>query len=171
MDDIHLWFSKNSKILILRDITYTTYKSDFRKYMEKVEESNYVLTLVSHDFLISKNCMHEVCLTLNQNENFEIAIEKILPVKIEGTTIKSLKNALDYEQFWKRQYVEAIDMLKEAIPNPDLLEELKIIQTIYTRVRKFVTYLQITDLAKWTTDENRNNDELNRILFYINKDA
>lgn len=167
MDEIHFLLSKKTQCLIFRDITYTTFKLDFKEYMKKVEESDYVLTLISHDFLTSKNCMHEVCLTLDQNEIFESAFEKILPVLLEGTSIKTLKQLFDYEKFWQRQYVEAIDMLKEAIPNPDLLEELKIIQNIYTKISRFILHLQKTDYAYWSLDKKRNEDEFNRVLLYI----
>ena len=111
--------------------------------------------------------MHEVCLTLNQSEVFEIAVEKILPILLEGTLIKTFKQLVDYEKFWQRQYVETIDMLKEAIPNPDLLEELKIIQTIYAKISKFILHLQKTDYAYWSSDEQRNKNEFKRVLSYI----
>jgi TIR domain len=167
MNEIYHLLSKNTHCTIYKDTTYTTYKSDFREYMKKVNESDYVLTLISHDFLISKNCMHEVCLTLKENEYPEIAFKKILPVLLEGTSINTLSHALNYERHWHRVYIEAIDMLKEAIPNEDLLEELRIIQNIYRKISKFILLLQKTDYAYWSSDKQRNQTEFNRILSYI----
>ncbi|MCL2804853.1 MAG: toll/interleukin-1 receptor domain-containing protein [Treponema sp.] len=131
-DKIDDLFSGISYISISRDTRDVGYRDSFKKYMKKVNVHNFIIMLISDNFLKSQSCMFEVS-ELFKDSNFE---KKLLFIIVSDDDCKYLKKSQslyigaklyssvesnEYIIYWEKQY----KILKESLSKIDS-EEAKI---------------------------------------------
>jgi tetratricopeptide (TPR) repeat protein len=127
-------------ITLLRDIRDIGYKSSIKEFMHRVGKSDYVLMLISNEYLQSENCMYEVTELLNSHE-FE---KRILPIILESANgIFSPSKREQYYVYWDQKLNEAKERTFRFI-SADFLEVQRKIQGIQMNLDLF--FSKITDL-------------------------
>lgn len=87
-------------VMILRDIRDVGYTVSFRKFMEKVRETDFVLMLISDSYLKSENCMKEV-IDVMKDADYE---KRILPILLEDAVgVFKTGSEIRYVEYWKRK--------------------------------------------------------------------
>lgn len=151
-----LKYETNDGIEISR-YTRVPYKGSFKAFMNSIQEHDFVLCLVSDNYLKSQACMYEVgeiikdhhfekkllFVVLNENDNKYYSDEtaNFTPAQIYG----SEKNRVKYLRYWENEY-EELKTVIEKIINPEAkvrpLEKLKEIGRIYRNdINEFLAYL------------------------------
>lgn len=176
--ETQLCYETNDGINISRYTSQVEYKNSFKKFMNSIEEHDFVLCIVSDNYLKSKACMYEVGEVI-KNHHYE---DKLLFVVLnsmdnkyisDNTNIIVTPNIYDenkrveYIKFWQDRYNE----LKQAINGLDdeakqtALEDLKEIGKIYRNdIGTFLNYL--SDYNGKSFDELYNNN-FNDIIKWI----
>ena len=129
----------NMNISFLRDIRDVNYRDDFRHFMRKhVRESDFVVMLISHEYLRSSFCMFEVCELLT-DLRFE---ERLLPVVLKNAEgIFSAKGREPYIAYWQEQVKEAENTFQKYSTG-DFIQERKKAQTILNNLDDFFSFLK-----------------------------
>lgn len=151
-----LKYETNDGIKISR-YTRVPYKGSFKAFMNSIQEHDFVLCLVSDNYLKSQGCMYEVgeiikdhrfeekllfvVLGENDRKYYPDNVANFAPAKIYG----SERNRLQYIQYWKTEYNELKEVMdkiddKEALVRAS--EELREVGKIYRNdVSEFLAYL------------------------------
>ena len=139
---------------IKRDIRYLAYKDSIKEFMTKIRETDFALLIISDRFIKSPNCMYEV-LELLKEADYK---DRILPVVMDGTKIFTLKEKLEYIQYWTNQYDEAKAMLATVSPTDsiDLIRELKHIENIKGNIGEFLAYISDANVPSYSSLKNQN---------------
>lgn len=140
---------------ISRDIRDVKYRESFKKFMESIGQHDYVVMIVSDNYLKSRNCLYEV-LEVMRDRNYN---EKLLfivlsdsdSIHYEDTTKKIGANVYNdegqvgYISHWKHRF-EELEQRINAIGNPILsieqAKELRIINKIQLDLPEFLTFLR-----------------------------
>lgn len=131
---------RNIGINFLRDERNAKYRSSLKEFMQRVGKSDFVVMLISDEFLKSEYCMYEMSELLNTHE-FE---KRILPVSLENATaIFEAGSRTLYYDYWKKELQAAEERLKEYL-NADFLQQKKKMEMISHHLDDFFTSL--TDL-------------------------
>ena len=75
-------------IQLVRDIRDISYRSSIKEFMHKVGKSDFVIMIISNEYLKSQNCMYEVNELVNTHE-FE---KRILPLTTNNASIFKSNN-------------------------------------------------------------------------------
>lgn len=126
-------------INIKRDVREIPYKGSIKEYMKEVRSTDFVLLIISDDFLKSPNAMFEV-LELIKDENFK---EKILPIIVAGAKIYKPEEQLEYIQYWDEKYKDLELKLKsvKVTDSIELYKDLKHYENIRTSIAEFLTII------------------------------
>lgn len=164
-DQIDEWFSEN-EIKLKRDIRDLKYKQSIKKFMKSIRNADFVIMIISEDYLKSKNCMYEV-LEFVKDQNFT---DKIIPI-IKSGEIFDIRYQITIQKSWTEKIKELKEIKKEldsekSIP---LLEEIN----IYSKVEN-----ELLDFLRIVCDMNNiilKNDQFidtnfDTIIKYIGKD-
>ncbi len=142
-------------ITLIRDKRETKYKDSFKQFMKGIRKTDYVLMVISDQYLKSKNCMYEV-LEVLKDDNYK---DRILPIVLDNSNnIYSPSGPLKYLEHWDKEY----NLLKEQISNhsPEdvisVTEDLKIIRNIKGSIVDFVKI--ISDLKNIPFEELQRNN-------------
>lgn len=154
-----LKFETNNNIEISR-YTRIPYKGSFKAFMNSIQEHNFVLCLVSDNYLKSQACMYEVgeiikdhhfqdrllFIVIGENDSKYYYGDKanFSAAKIYGNE----RNRLAYIKYWKKEYEELREAIKEVEGVEDFgilthsSEEMREIGKIYRNdIGEFLTYL------------------------------
>jgi tetratricopeptide (TPR) repeat protein len=141
---------KRVGISLMRDVRDAKYKSSIKEFMQRVGKSNFVLMIISDEFLRSDNCMYEVTELLNTHE-FE---KRILPVVLDNASgVFKAATRTEYYDYWKAEVKQA-EKRSKAHPNLDLIEEAKRYRSIYEYIDSF--FQKIKDLNVLTYEKLKN---------------
>src|SRR5205085_1630165 len=116
----------------------------------RIGKSDYVLMLISDEYLKSENCMYEVTELLNSHE-FE---KRILPVTIDNANIFDRKGREKYYDYWKERLQETEEIMHKHT-DEKTIDDKKKIENIYSNLGQF--FKKITDLKSETFEEVRRN--------------
>lgn len=149
-----LKYETNNNIEISR-YTRVPYKGSFKSFMNSIQEHDFVLCLVSDNYLKSRACMYEVgeiikdhyfhdkllFVVIGENDSKYYYENKtdFAAAKIFGNE----RNRLAYIQYWKKEYEELLAAIK-GIDDIEirLSDELREIGKIYRNdIGEFLTYL------------------------------
>lgn len=130
---------KSVGITFRRDVRDIPYTGSIKEFMYKISKSDFVLMLISDEYLKSENCMYEVIELLNSHE-FE---QRILPVILNNANIFSRYEQEKYYDYWN-QKVNITKKLLTKHTNEKTLEDKKRVQKIYDNLGEF--FQKITDL-------------------------
>jgi len=143
---------KSIGIQFRRDIRDASYRTSIKEFMHQVGTSDYVLMIISDEYLRSENCMYEVIELLNTHE----LSKRILPIVIENaTSIFKPLNQVIYYDYWAGKKKEA-DKFKKKHANEVSIEYAKKCGSIEDNLPKFfqvVTDLNVSSYQK-LKDEN-----------------
>lgn len=159
----------NNGIEISR-FTEVPYKGSFRSFMNSIQDHDFVLCIVSDNYLKSQACMYEVG-EIIKDHNFH---KKLLFVIIgendknyfgdniqnfAPTNIYDNKNKFSYIQYWKHEYesmLEKIKIINNLIASNNLTKELRVIKRIFEDdISEFLDYL--SDINGKSFEELYNN--------------
>lgn len=131
---------KSIGIQFKRDVRDLEYRTSIKEFMQQIGKSDFVLMIISDEYLKSLNCMYEVTELLNTHE-FE---KRILPIVIDNATkiFKPSQRTMYYD-FWKQEHEEA-EKNKKTHTNRDTVEHTLRCQRIYDNLPEF--FQRITDL-------------------------
>ncbi len=104
-------------INIVRDVRSMTYKDSIKSFMNGITSSDFVVVLISPDFLRSESCMYEIGEIFKANDY----ASKILPVILPSHDFLKPQNRLDFIKYWEQRIVE----LNEKIKNVEYLVKLE----------------------------------------------
>lgn len=145
-----------SKIEISRDTEKLKYKDSLDEYMQSIKEHDFVISIVSNEYLRSTPCMYEVTELMRDRNYYNkllfiiISEHDIKFYENEDIEIKDIKadiyssNRFDYINYWECEK-EKIDKKVSEIKNPSLMLELtkesKKIEIISLHVGEFISKL------------------------------
>ncbi|MBV1877023.1 MAG: toll/interleukin-1 receptor domain-containing protein [Pseudomonadales bacterium] len=96
------------EITLIRDKTNgLKYGESIRQYMDQLGAANYIIVVLSDDYLKSESCMYEL---LEIQENTDM-IRRIFPVKLADALIGMLGDRVDYISYWE----EKADQLEKKL--------------------------------------------------------
>ncbi len=119
-----------------RDIGYT---KSIKEFMQSIQKSDFVVMLISDEYIRSENCMYEVMELLGAHE-FE---KRILPVLLNETKIYNRPEQEKYYDYWKEKMDDA-KRIAAKHPHGKTIEDKKKIENIYNSLPLF--FERITDI-------------------------
>jgi len=132
-------------VTVSRDTRDVAYRESFKDFMKQIKKHDYVVMLISDNFLKSQNCMYEVGELLTLAEEFKkrllfIIISdddakymKNVPVSKIGAKIYSAKDNTEYITYWETQLNELnnrIELIESKSAKIEPLKKLKEITRI-----------------------------------------
>lgn len=144
------YFMKNRHLKLHRDIIDIKPWESISMYMQSIRYADYIIILISDEYLKSRNCMYEA-LTVMQDSDYA---NKIFPVVINMKIYKPI-NRVGYIKYWEKEYHELENAVAEvSIQNIGRLDkELKLLQEISSNIEEFLEVIsdmnnpQISDVA------------------------
>lgn len=98
-DSIDMYFSQLG-ITLIRDKRDIHYRSSIKDYMKQIRFNDYVLIILSPDYIKSENCMYEIG-ELTKDDNYK---SRLLPVITGNTSIFDPTGRNAYLEFWQEKY-------------------------------------------------------------------
>jgi len=152
VDRIDRDFQEELGILLKRDERDLHYKESIYEFMKKVRSVDYILILLSSDFLKSKYCMYEI-LELLKDENYK---DRVLPILVEDIDVSKMDRRLKYTKYWARELKRLNEMLEryggkaeDMLPVQEELRELKLVKSIHEVINEFLNHLASIRLERW----------------------
>lgn len=141
-------------ISITRDTRDVEYNQSFKRFMDSIQDHDYVIMLISDRYLKSRNCLYEVLETIKDNR-FKDRLAFIVlsdedskwlddSSEIIGAKVYSPQDQAQYTLFWRNKEKEIRDKIDE-IGDPaysiELSRELKHIQKILLDLQDLLSFL------------------------------
>lgn len=139
-------------LYVKRDIREIAYKGSIKDYMKEVRETDFVLIIISDNFIKSSNCMYEV-LELLKEKNFN---DKILPVVLDGTKIFKPEDRIEYIKYWTEKHAELEIKDVNITDALEIYKELKHIEKIRTTIDEFLSYVSGVNVLSFSELSNQN---------------
>lgn len=131
-------FFQSQGIQLTRDTRQLPYKGDILKFMQSVRQCDYVITLISADYLKSPFCLFEALELLK--DYFK---KKILPVCLDDVQLLDFNRRAEWIKYWNRQYVQMKSATRDLDPvqSAGLTRQLQNINNIRLQVDAFLDQL------------------------------
>lgn len=146
----------HDKAKISRDIRDVEYHESFKRFMQSIEKHDYVITIISHNYLKSRNCMFEM-LEVVKDSNFsekllfivldddDVKYYKSTPTDSIGADVYSASGQAEYSKYWSLIDKE-LDAEIEEIGNPmyaiTQIKEKRIVQKILLDLPEFLEFIR-----------------------------
>lgn len=144
------------KAVISRDIRDVEYHESFKRFMQSIEQHDYVITLISDSYFKSRNCMYEVLEVVKDSRFAEKLIFIVLsnedkqyyktqPATEVGANVYSTSGQTAYSLFWKQQekvLQSQIDELGDPTYAITQIKEKKTIQKILLDIPEFIEFVR-----------------------------
>lgn len=111
-------------ITLERDRRDLKYKSSIKEFMKRIRQDDFVLIIISDNYLKSANCMYEVTEFI-KDENYK---ERILPILRNDAKIFNAMERTQYIRYWQNEYIK----LREEASD---IEEANKIDNLRERIR------------------------------------
>lgn len=144
------------KAKITRDIRDVEYHESFKHFMQSIEKHEYVITLISDNYLKSRNCMYEM-LEVVKDSNFsekllfvvlgndDVKYYKNEPVESIGADVYSVSGQAKYSKYWSN-VDKKLDTEINEISNPMYaiaqIKEKRIVQKILLDLPEFLEFVR-----------------------------
>ena len=144
------------KARISRDIRDVEYHESFKRFMQSIEKHDFVITLISDNYLTSRNCMYEM-LEVVKDSNFsekllfivlndeDARYYKVAPTKSIGADIYSMSGQARHSKYWS-SVDKDLDNEIEEIGNPMYaiaqIKEKRIVQKILLDMPEFLEFVR-----------------------------
>ncbi len=134
-NSIDSFFSQNG-VTIQRDRRDLKYKQSIKEFMNSIRNAEYVIMIISEEYLQSKNCMYEV---MEFVKNFDFQ-DKIIPVITENAKIFDIYNKIEFHKYWveKTKKLEESFKYLDPLKSIHVIEELKEYKHIETEILNFL---------------------------------
>lgn len=144
------------KATLSRDIRDVEYHESFKKFMQSIEKHDYVISIISDNYLKSRNCMYEM-LEVVKDSNFsrrllfivltneDAKYYKVAPVQDIGADIYSVSGQAKYSKFWSqmdKEFDSEIEEIGNSIYAINQIKEKKIIQKILIDLPDFLEFVR-----------------------------
>lgn len=140
----------SEKIILQRDIRDIKFTDSIKDFMKRIGKSDFVLMLISEEYIKSENCMHEVTELLNSHE-FE---KRILPILLPNAKVFDRQAREEYYDYWKSKCDDVNRFMLKHTDEKTIADKKKI-ENIYNNLGLF--FQKITDLKSETFEEVRLN--------------
>lgn len=133
---------------IKRDVREIEFKGSIKEYMKQVRETDFVLMIISDNFLKSSNAMFEV-LEVLKDSNFK---NKIIPILVDDTNVFKPEDRLIYVKYWSEKYEELKKQLEKVQVTDSLkiYEDLRHLESIKRNIDEFLNYLSDSNISKFS---------------------
>lgn len=154
IDDTISSQTSSDRVLITRDIRDVKYHQSFKRFMDSIQDHDYVIMLISDRYLKSRNCLYEVLETIkdrrfqdrlvyivlcdDDSKWIENSSEKI------GAKVYAVQDQAQYTIFWRDKELEIrnqIDSIGDPAYTIELSKELKHIQKILLDLQDLLSFL------------------------------
>jgi len=131
-----------SNMKVIRDEKSLHYMDNYTDFMKKVRTTNFVLLLISDNYLKSSKCMYEI-LELRKDDNYKNRI--MLVVHISAKPIYDIKGSLEYVNYWDTKLKE----LEQAMigltleESGELGKELRQLRNTKNEIINFIQEIKI----------------------------
>lgn len=153
---------------LTRDERDLRFKESIKSFMESIGKHDFVISIISDNYLKSVNCMYEISevmrlreykdkmllIILNESD-INLLPDSVLKPKNFSANIYEVVSHIEYIKFWEgeeRNLAEKISMISEDVNKIQPLNELKRIQSIKSNISDF-----LADISDWN---NTNLSEL-----------
>jgi hypothetical protein len=167
-DKIDQDFSQLS-LKVVRDIRDLEFKQNLKEFMQKITMTDYVIIILSENYLKSKNCMYEALELMTHNK----IQEKILPIVKDGTKLDSTNFRIELINYWDEQATilqEKIRNVSAISATKNLATELREIESIRNDIDDFVRVVKEQKYSNWTETRRNNYSEILKYLGLENSD-
>lgn len=145
-----------NKAKISRDIRDVEYHGSFKNFMQSIEKHDFVIMLISDNYLKSRNCMFEVSEAVKDKDYARKIVYIILKdedikyykdrsdSKI-GANIYSVINQAVYNKYWQKQMQDLkaeIDTIQDLTYATNLINEQKMLRRISSDIPEFMEFLR-----------------------------
>lgn len=169
----------SGKAKISRDIRDVGYHESFKKFMQSIEQHDYVITLISDNYLKSRNCMFEMLEVVKDSQFSKKLIYIVLrdedskyykntPQSSIGANVYSMEGQTQYTLYWQQKYSELqsqIDSIANNVLSIDQIKEQSIIQKILIDMNDFLSFVR--DSKGLSLTEHLTND-FTEIIDFMN---
>ncbi|MCP4118943.1 MAG: TIR domain-containing protein [Desulfobacteraceae bacterium] len=150
---------KSRKIPLLRYIREVHYWDNFVKYMNRIRECDFVITLISDSFFRSEYCMYEVT-QLIRDGNYQ---GRFLPVMVNGTKINEPEEQGEVIKYWEDRYTSLTKGIEGASPDSTIPVAKR--QKLYNRFKSEVgDFMEYVFQTKYPTISGEGDDNLEALL-------
>lgn len=144
------------KATISRDIRDVEYHESFKRFMQSIEQHDYVITIISDNYFKSRNCMYEVLEVVKDSQfsnkliyivlqNEDVKYYKVSSSNSIGANIYSTSGQTAYSVFWKKKEDELQAQIQE-LGDPTYaitqIKEKKIVQKILLDLPEFMEFVR-----------------------------
>ena len=144
------------KASISRDIRDVEYHESFKRFMQSIEQHDYVITIISDNYFKSRNCMYEVLEVVKDSQfsnkliyivlrDEDVKYYKVTVNDSIGADIYSTGGQTAYSVFWKRKEDELQAQINELVdPTYAItqIKEKKIVQKILLDLPEFMEFVR-----------------------------
>lgn len=129
------------EIEVIRDVRDLKQLENVRAFMDRINEADYAILLISDSYIKSKNCMYEL-LKLIENKDLK---NKAVPVLLSDIKISSPIKRLEYLKYWETQISELQFGIQNNLSSfafaNNLIKDLEQFQLIRNKIDDFFTYI------------------------------
>ena len=144
------------KAKISRDIRDVEYHESFKRFMQSIEKHDFVITLISDNYLKSRNCMFEMLEVVKDHyfsekllfivlSDDDVKYYKIAPDDSIGADVYSASGQAKYSKYWS-SIDKNLDKEIEEIGNPmyaiTQIKEKRIVQKILLDMPEFLEFIR-----------------------------
>jgi tetratricopeptide (TPR) repeat protein len=162
-DEIDKYFSSIG-LNLTRDIRDSKYRTSIKEFMKKIKDTDFVLMLISKEFLESPNCMYEA-MEMFKNKNYK---KRFLPIVIENACCFKPLERKGYIKFWENEYDKLNNEFKDIknLDNIDesLREDLKIHKDISGNIGKILGIISSLNAKTYDAHKNSNFKEILELI-------
>ena len=165
------------KATLSRDIRDVEYHESFKKFMQSIENHDYVISIISDNYLKSRNCMYEMLEVVKDSKfsqrllfivltNEDAKYYKVAPIQDIGADVYSVSGQAKYSKYWSQMDKELdseIEEIGNSIYAINQIKEKKIIQKILLDLPDFLEFVR--DNKGLSLTEHLENDFADMISF------
>lgn len=144
------------KATLSRDIRDVEYHESFKKFMQSIENHDYVISIISDNYLKSRNCMYEMLEVVKDSKfsqrllfivltNEDAKYYKVAPIQDIGADVYSVSGQAKYSKYWSQMDKELdseIEEIGNSIYAINQIKEKKIIQKILLDLPDFLEFVR-----------------------------
>ena len=144
------------KAKISRDIRDVEYHESFKKFMQSIELHDFVIMLISDNYLKSRNCMYEVMEVIKDSQyqkklafivlsDGDCKYYQAVPEHLIGANVYSMEGATTYTLYWQNKEKELqkqIDQIGKSTLAIQQIKEQRIVQKIQLDLPELLEFVK-----------------------------
>lgn len=168
----------SGKAKISRDIRDVEYHESFKQFMQSIEQHDYVITLISDNYLKSRNCMFEMLEVVKDSQFSKKLIYIVLsdedskyysetPNNNIGANVYSTEGQTQYTIYWQSEESKIqrqIDEIGDPISAINQIKESKIIKKILLDMPEFLEFIRDSKGLSLTEHLSNNFSEIIKFM-------